>query len=126
LQFFCAGLVVLAVGLIVPLGAAPFGIVLDFIGRSCCLAVPRKSRCLGLVRASILCSLIAVALILIMLAYFKYDHGSIALSIVDLAASLTVAAHVLFLIAVRRLAEYVGQPRLASAARSILMAGLCF
>jgi hypothetical protein len=38
---------------------------------------------------------------------------------------LAVAAEVLFLIAVRRLAEYVGQPRLASAARSILMAGLC-
>jgi len=126
LQFFCAGLVVLAGALTVSPGAAPFGIVLDFIGRSCCLAVPRKSRCLGLVRASILCSLIAVALILIILAYFKYDHGSIALSIVDLAASLTVAAEVLFLIAVRRLAEYVGQPRLASAARSILMAGLCF
>jgi hypothetical protein len=63
LQFFCAGSVVLAVALIVPLGAAPWlGILLDFIGRTCCLTVPRKSWCLGLVRASVLCSLIAFAL----------------------------------------------------------------
>jgi hypothetical protein len=77
----------------------------------------------GLVRASLLCSLIAFVLILVFLTYSLHE-SSLGLPIIFLAPSLTVAAQVLFLIAVRRLAEYVGQPRLASAARSILMAGL--
>jgi hypothetical protein len=91
------------------------GFLLDFAGRACCLAVPRKSRCLGLVRASLLCSLIPLALISIPIPF---------LSLLSAAPSF-VTAQILFLIAVRRLAEYVGQPRLASAARSILIAGLC-
>jgi hypothetical protein len=125
LQVFGAGLAFLALDLIVPLGASLLWILLDFIGRTCCLAVPRKSRCLGLVRASLLCSWIDLALRWILPACLSYDNGSIASSIAFWAGPLPVAAQILFLIAVRRLAEYVGQPRLASAARSILIAGPC-
>jgi hypothetical protein len=118
-------LVFLAVDLIAPLGTSLLWMLLDFIGRTYCLAVPRKSRCLGLVRASLLCSWIFLAVGLILPACFRYDNGSIASSLAFLAGPLNVAAQILFLIAVRRLAEYVGQPRLASAARSILIAGPC-
>jgi hypothetical protein len=111
----------LALDLVVPLGASLLWILLDFIGRTCCLAVPRESRCLGLVRASLLCSWIDLALRWILPACLSYDNGSIAFW----AGPLPVAAQILFLISVRRVAEYVGQPRLASAARSILIAGPC-
>ncbi len=125
LQLCCAGVAVLAVAFVVPPGAASWlGLLLEFIGRTCCLAVPRESRCLGLVRASVLCSLIPFALMLMLVALFPHYY-LIVFFIVFFAAPLTVLAHVLFLIAVRRLAGYLGQPRLASAARSILIAGLC-
>jgi hypothetical protein len=120
LQLVCAGLAVSAVGVFLPLG-----LLLSFIGMTCCLAVPRKSRCLGLVRASLLCYLIALASVLILFTYFRYDAGPIGSSVALSGPLFIVAAQILFLIAVRRLAEYVGQPRLAGAARSILIAGLC-
>jgi hypothetical protein len=120
LQFVCAGLAVSVVGVL-----APLALLLEFIGRACCLAVPRESRCLGLVRASLLCYLIDFAFSLIILGNFSDHAGPITRFIIFSTPVLGVAAEILFLIAVRRLAEYVGQPRLAGAARSILIAGLC-
>jgi hypothetical protein len=123
LQLFCAGLAVSALGVL-----APVGLVMSFFGMTCCLAAPRESRCLGLVRASLVCYLAALALVLILFlfTYFSDGKGPIATLVVFSSPLFMVAAQILFLIGVRRLAEYVGQPRLSSGARSVLVAGLCF
>jgi hypothetical protein len=104
--------------------AAPLGLlcgVLVLIGRVFCLAVPRKSGCLGIIRGSVLCTLLGFLLMLIVLTFLRYERDLIAVFFVPLFA---VAGEILFLIFLRRLADHVGRPRLARRARSILIAGL--
>jgi hypothetical protein len=61
LFFICAGSVLLLAGMVIVPVAATLGLlcgVLVLIGRISCLAVPRESGCLGIIRGSVLCTLL--------------------------------------------------------------------
>jgi hypothetical protein len=124
LQFICVGSGLLLASIVAGPLAAPLVVLcgaLVLIGRIFCLAVPRKSGCLGIIRGSVLCTLIGFLLMLIVLAFLRYDPDLIAVFFIPLFA---LAGEILFLIFLRRLADHVGRPRLARRARSILIAGL--
>jgi hypothetical protein len=124
LQFIWVGSGLLLATLVAGPLAVPLGLfcgVLVLVGRICCLAVPRKCGCLRIIRGSVLCTLLAFLLVLTVLIFFRYERDLIVVLFIPLFA---VAGEILFLIFLRRLADYVGKPQLARRARSILIAGL--
>ena len=132
LQLVFAELGLYVAAIIAGVVALPLGLLPGVVGKIFCLAVPRKSEGLGIIRASVVCALLGFSLILIFIYAILLDRNDPALivpiGIAFILISLAVAAsHILFLIFLRRLAKYVGSPRLARTARTIqiiVVAGL--
>jgi hypothetical protein len=136
LQLVYAGLIVIVLTVIVgfalgmyspgrvallALGGRLISSLLDIIGKIRCLAVPEKLRVSGIVYNSMGCTVAGYVLILVgrSLPPFEIANGADSLGELLLAA-----AYVLFLIFLQRLAEFIGSPRLARKAKTILIVSI--